>query len=397
MANATQIKIQNLLTVLKAIQQQPGISRPELCRDCELTPSTVQSIIQSLERSAVIEYVGLAHSTGGRKAQCYRLRGDQYAIVSVNIRIDHLEVGILNLALDVLSHTNLRLDIGNLGPEAYVGLIAQEIHKQLSSGSLAGCNVLGIGVSIPGPTDFTAGTIFRLTRAPLWEGYPLAQRLQREINLPVWLDKDVYCGIRYLEYSGFLSNNQCIAYLSICEGIGTGLMIDGKIFRGGHGLAGEIGHVAVRRDGLPCHCGNTGCLELYCSDVGIVQQYNALRGSEFAAVEEIIALVNQEDETAKRIFSQAVSYLVETISAIIMNYDPTQIWINCQWLQQLRPLYARMLDVLYSKNVFTRKHTVDIRLLDTEQFYLRSAASLAASAQLFSIDSGLMEMVLHPK
>jgi len=394
MANATHIKLQNIRSVLQAIQRTPGISRPELCRDCGLTPSTVQSIIQQLKGHGLIELMGLAQSTGGRKAQRYRLDGKQYAVISVNIRIDHLEIGILSLALEKLSSQSLAVEIGSLGPEEYLSLVAGEIRRQIAGLELYPQQILGIGISFPGPTDYAAGTIFRLPRAPLWEGYPLAQRLEREMELPVWMDKDVYCGIGHLQYAGYCAGRKCVAYLSICEGIGVGLNIGGQIFRGSHGLAGEIGHVTVRRDGLPCHCGNTGCLELYCSDVGILKQYNTITGASLRSVEDSVRLVQQDDETAKRIFSQAVTYLVETISAFIMNYDPDEIWIKCDWLQQLRPLFSRMLDVLYSKNVFTRKHVVDIRLLEAEHFYLRAGASLVLNAQLFDENSPLMEMVL---
>lgn len=389
MANAAQAKLQNTMAVLKQIQQHPGISRPEIGQACLLSPSTVQGITQQLEKCEIIESSGLALSNGGRKAQCYQLNKQRYRVVSVNIRINKLEVGVLNLGLEVLAHTEQAMDISSAGPEAYVAVVANFIRGQIEQSGAAFEDLLAIGVSIPGPANFETGAVQQLIRAPQWEGFPFGPRLAREMGLPVFIDKDAYCGVRYLEYNGQVQSGRSVAYVSVRNGISAALLINGQVFRGGHSLAGEIGHITVRRDGLPCPCGNTGCLELYCSDLGIISQYNALAGTNHKNVNSIIALAGQNDEVAQRVFSQAVTYLVETTTSLIMNYDPDEIWVNCTWLEKQRSLYFKMLDILYAKSIFTRKHNVDVRLLEEQKFYLHAGGALAASAQLFNPGSRL--------
>ena len=155
------------------------------------------------------------------------------------------------------------------------------------------------------------------------------------------------------------------------------MIIDGKVFRGVNSLVGEIGHLTVRRDGIPCNCGNTGCLELYCSDIGIVKQYNDHSGAHCTHVDEVVALVRSGDETAARVLSQAIRYLVDTTATIIMSYNPEELLIYCRWLDQEKKLYFRMLDTLYAKSLFTQQQAMNIRLLSQMPIHLNAAASMA--------------------
>ena len=161
-----------------------------------------------------------------------------------------------------------------LGPETYTGQAVQLLESCLADSGIPRDKLLGIGVTLPGPVDYRTGVVQQLCRAPRWQQFPIAQRLQQAFGCQVVVDKDVYAVLALLAQTGELPNTQNCAYLSICEGIGSALMINGQVFRGSHSLAGEIGHLTVRKDGIPCPCGNNGCLELYCSDIGIMQQYH---------------------------------------------------------------------------------------------------------------------------
>ena len=219
--------------------------------------------------------------------------------------------------------------------------------------------------------------VMQISGAPLWRQFPLESRLSEALALPVIVEKDVYAAIAYLSRSGQLRSKRCSVCLSICEGIGAAVMIGGSVFRGANSLAGEIGHLTVRRDGIPCNCGNTGCLELYCSDIGIVKQYNALAGARCAHVDEVVARVQAGDETAAQVLSQAIRYLVDATATIIMAYNPEELLIACRWLERERKLYFRMLDALYAKSLFTQQQAMNIRLLGDIPLYANAAASLA--------------------
>ncbi len=379
--------------VLKLVQRHPGISKPQLCQLTGLTPSAIHTIMGLLEKKNVVSLAGAAASSGGRRAMRYTINNGLGAVLGISIRIDQLEVGIFDLQLHLLHRACVSVAMSGMGPETYTSVITQAVRELISKSGMDNDYFLGIGVSIPGPVEYATGTVQEIAAAPLWQQFPLADRLSDALRLPVIVDKDVYSGIRYLEYSGKMRRTACTAYLSICEGIGSAVLIHGEVFRGSHSLCGEIGHLTVRKDGIPCSCGNTGCLELYCSDIGIVKQYNAQSGGNCQNVEEIIALVAKEDPIARKVFSQAVGYLVDTTLTIVMNYDPEELLIYCTWLNQQRALYFRMLDALYARSIFTRKHAVDIRLLPPEPINLSAAATLVVTDLMYKNGSRLMALL----
>jgi predicted NBD/HSP70 family sugar kinase len=366
----------NIQAILELLLHHPGATRPQLCQLSGLTPSAMHGVMTLLQGTGMIEFTGNYASTGGRRAGHYRLRPDLGAVIGVSLRMDQLDAGLFDMGLTPLAEVSRPVSLADMGPESYTLMIAEVVLELLARTRPENC--FGVGVTVPGPVLFPSGVVRQLSGAPLWEDFPLAKRLSTALDLPVTADKDVYAGVEYLHFSGKVHHPGCAAYLSICDGIGTALMLEGKAFRGSHSLSGEIGHLTVRKDGIPCRCGNVGCLELYCSDIGLVRQYNTQSGSTCQHVEEILRKLETGDSLAAKVVAQAIGYLVDTTSSIIMSYDPQELIIYCRWLNRQKALYFKMLDVLYAKSVFTRKHQVDIRLLPADSIYLPAAALIAA-------------------
>lgn len=363
--------------VLAGIIGQPGITKPELCRDTGLPVSTVHHAVQALLARALIVEMGPAASGGGRCPMRYAVNGGAGVVAALSVRLDHVDAGVYDLRGQCLlcRRTDMRCDA--LGPESYTGELAQIVSALLEEAGQPRDRCLGVGVIVPGPVQRESGMVMQLSGAPGWRQFPLESRLSEALSLPVIVEKDVYAAIAYLSRSGQLRSKRCSVCLSICEGIGAAMMIDGSVFRGANSLAGEIGHLTVRRDGIPCNCGNTGCLELYCSDIGIVKQYNALAGARCAHVDEVVARVQAGDGTAAQVLSQAIRYLVDATATIIMAYNPEELLIACRWLERERKLYFRMLDALYAKSLFTQQQAMNIRLLGDIPLYPNAAAALA--------------------
>ncbi len=383
------VKTAHLVTLLQLIYREPGISKPEMCAATGLMPSTVHGAVARLAEDGLIVCRGMAASSGGRRADQYRLADNIGCVGSISIRLNHLEAGVFDLSLRPVAREEMPLAMGELGPETYTGQAVQLLERCLTGAGIAREKLLGVGVTLPGPVDFATGVVLQMSGAPRWQQFPVAQRLRQVLGCPVVVDKDVYAALDLLARTGEIRNPRSCAYLSICEGIGSALMINGQVYRGEHSLSGEIGHLTVRKDGIPCPCGNTGCLELYCSDIGIVRQYNAQATSKLTTVAQVLDLAQNGDEAASRVLSQAIGYLVDTTSTIIMTYDPQELVIYCTWLRGQRDLFFWMLDTLYAKSIFTQKHTVQIRLLEETPLNLNAAAALA-------VRQALEEAVVNP-
>ena len=376
------VKTAHLVTVLQLINRQPGITKPELSALTGLMPSTVHGAVLRLMADGLLTRMGTAASKGGRRAGQYRLAQDIGYVGGVNVRLRHLEVAIFDLSLTQLAQATLPITIAEQGPETYTSQIVRLLKRCMAQTGKPCEKLLGIGVTLPGPVDHRTGEALQLCGAPRWQHFPIGQRLSENMGCPVEVDKDVYAVLALFAQTGEVKPGGSCAYLSVCEGIGSAVMIDGQVYRGSHSLAGEIGHTTLRKDGIPCACGNIGCLELYCSDFGIVQQYNAQTGKKQQLVAEVIALALGGDAVASRIISQSISYLVDTTATIIMTYDPQEVLIFCTWLHDQRALYFLMLDTLYAKSIFTQKHAVQIRLLEVNPPNLKAAAALAVRQAL---------------
>ena len=382
MPHTSSAKPNHMQTLLQALLKAPGSTKPQLSQQTGLPPSTIHHVMQDLEAKDLIREYGVAASNGGRRALRYQINREIGLLAAASIRIDQMEVGVYDICGQCLYNTVKEISCAATGPETYTAELAAVLQGAFQAAGKDKSLCFGVGVTVPGPVDFESGTVLELSGAPMWQYFPLADRLREALRLPVTVEKDVYAGIQHLEQAGKMRRSRCTVYLSICEGIGSAVMIHGEVFRGTHSLAGEIGHLTVRRDGIPCNCGNTGCLELYCSDIGIVKQYNAQADNHCGRVDDVLERMVQGDAVATKVLSQAMRYLVDTTSTIIMSYDPDELIIYCRWLNAQRALYFRMLDALYLKSIFTQKHAVDIRLLEEDPLNLCAAATLAQSELL---------------
>lgn len=392
MANATQTKRINTIDVLRVIRINSNVTKPQIERLTGLTASTVHGIVSELEEKNVIVCSGISSSNGGRKASLYQFNAKYKYVIAVSIRLSVIQVGLLDFDLNVKEILSSKIDLSSLGIEQTITIILNLLKKLKTLEKIDRNLIAGIGVSVPGPVDFMTGTVLELSGAPKWRNYPLKDKLESATGIPTIVDKDLYSAMQFLTYTGKSAENQNVIYLSVCEGIGAGVMINGKIYRGNHSIAGEIGHVTMVQDGKKCRCGSTGCLELYCSDIGIVDLYNsALPLKPKTDIMQIIKTAEKGDITASSIFSDATKHLVQTISNLILMYDPDEIFVNCRWLNLQKTLFFDMLDKLNGSSVFISNQATKIHLIDPQDFYVRSAAAMVAMNEISSIESPLFE------
>ncbi len=138
-----------------------------------------------------------------------------------------------------------------------------------------GAELAAIGVSAGGPVDVETGTLLSVPNSPGWEDVPIASEFAGAFGVPVHVENDANaCALAEWRYGAGRGSDH-LAFLTFSTGIGAGLVLGGRLYRGARNLAGEVGHVEIVPDGLPCGCGQRGCLEAYASGAGIVQRLEA--------------------------------------------------------------------------------------------------------------------------
>ncbi len=206
------------------------------------------------------------------------------------------------------------------GPEQAADRIAahaRTLLAQLPSGAV----VASIGMCAPGPLDHTTGTLIYPPNLTGWRNVPFAQMVSERVGLPVSLEHDAKASALGEFHFGAGRGAKSMALIIIGTGIGAAMIVDGKLYRGDHDAAGEIGHITVDLEGPICRCGATGCVEVFASGPAIVNAYNYATRRNVESGEEIARAAHEGDEIAQRVFQRAGRALGAAIATMAMLND----------------------------------------------------------------------------
>ncbi|MHB1500984.1 MAG: ROK family protein [Candidatus Dormibacteria bacterium] len=170
-----------------------------------------------------------------------------------------------------------------------------------------------VAIGVPGPVDPFTGVVEGAPNLPGWRSFPLKERVEEALGSPCLVDHDATLAALGEHRQGAGRGFPNFVYVTVSTGIGAGLVLDGRLYRGGQGKAGEFGHIVVDPAGPACHCGNRGCLEALSSGTAIA----ALAGLGSAAAVSLAAQAG--DESAARVLAAAASHLGLAVGGSLIN------------------------------------------------------------------------------
>lgn len=202
------------------------------------------------------------------------------------------------------------------GPDHVIGEMCDAI-RRLSEQHCGEGKFLGTGIGVPGVIDMEAGVIRKSANLPGWSNYPVRDEIERRLGTRVFLNHDAKVAALGEKWLGAGRNVDNMAMITLGTGIGGAIILDGKIYYGMNGMAGEFGHITIEPEGVPCGCGNRGCAERYASATALVRMARetieageapglakaAAAGAEISA-RFVYDLAVEGDEPARRIFRQ---------------------------------------------------------------------------------------------
>lgn len=395
MSNARQLKKENTRSVIQVIRNSNEFTKPEIAQATGLTGATVHSIILKLEERGLLNKCGFSCSNGGRKAQLYKVAGDYRYVVGISLRTNKIVIGIFDFCMKMLCEKTCHWILGNYSVEETIHAMNDFFQELVEENNVNREKIVAVGVNVPGPVDYRSGKIRSLRGYSKWHNINLAEELGRLTGMQVLVDKDVNSGILLIKQLEKSSNDTNMLYISIEEGIGAGIMLHGEIYRGNHGVAGEIGHITVQENGEKCNCGNVGCLELVSSDFAIIKKSKEILGiaeEDNFTIEEAMEYCYGGRQEIEEVFKTATKYLATTIRNSFMLYDPDEIYIRCKWLEINKKLFFKLIDDLYDENTLIDRGNIKISLVNEEKFVLRSAAAIVWNYELESLDSDIFSL-----
>ncbi len=194
---------------------------------------------------------------------------------------------------------------------------------------------IGIGAGAPGPLDAEAGVVL-LTPNLGWVDYPLRDRLQAALGLPTVIDNDANCAVLGEWWRGAAQGTRHAIGFTIGTGIGGGLIVDGKLYHGASGCAGEIGHTTIEANGRHCACGNYGCLEAYASGLAIARRaVEAIESGEVTTLLQraggdparisartVYDAAHDGDELARELVHETAQFLGAGVANLVNVFNP---------------------------------------------------------------------------
>lgn len=261
----------NRRLVLNCIRQQGPLARVTIARRTGLSRTTVSSLVDALLHEGLVREgePQSAPPSGGRRPILVHFNEAAGYVLGVDLGRTHYTVIAADLAAHELARESGPCNT-DCGPEATLGLLVDALRTFASAHQITWDRVVGIGMGIPGPLDRLRRTLVSPPRMPGWHGVEIDRLLGRELHLPIYIGNDANMGALGESRFGAGRDVEVLTYVKVGTGIGCGLVMNGRVYTGSRGVAGELGHVTLDEDGPLCECGNRGCLETLAGGPAIV-------------------------------------------------------------------------------------------------------------------------------
>jgi len=260
----------------------------------------------------------------------------------IDIGATNIKYGLVDANGKVLFKEQ-RPTMADKGREPLLHLVANIGEHLMLSAAEEDYDVPWLGVATPGSVDSSSGTVVGMSpNIKDWKGAPIGSFLKERLNVPVWVDNDVNAMALAEHRFGAGLGYDSIVCVTVGTGIGGGLIIDGKLWRGSSHTAGEIGHVPIAPDGPVCGCGQTGCLEAFCASAAIVQRCReqlesgltpgfkaVLHGNiEELGIRKLFAAARKKDEVALRVIAETARFLAIGLTGAVNLLNPDLVIVG---------------------------------------------------------------------
>ena len=366
----------NRRSVLHAIASGAAITRADLARLTGLTRPTISSLVEELVVDGLVAEAGQGPSAGGKRPTLLEVQGAARQIIAIDVSSDAV-VGSLSDLAGLTSDVEERPGVatGDALVDEIVDLIVVLAGR-------ATAPIAGVGVGTPGLVH-ADGTIVEAANLG-WHDRALGTELGERTGLPVWVANDADAAAM-AEFAHLPEGRDGLAVVRIGAGIGTGLVLGGRPYRGGRAAAGEIGHLVVVPDGAACSCGNTGCLETVAS----LRPLLAAGGFDLAEPPaDLDAYLSGGGDDARAALDLAALHLGSVLAHLIAIVDISDVVLSVEIGGVGEALAEPVQQVVVDRLLPTLAQDVDVRAAaDAERLVLDGAHALVLAGALGMVRS----------
>jgi predicted NBD/HSP70 family sugar kinase len=322
----------NRRIVLNFLRTHQPISRADLARKSGLQFSTVSLIVEELIGQQWVTEGALTDAPRGRKPRVLHFNNDRTRIIGVDIRPVNTTIAMADMSGRFVSQERLKT---NSDPEKFIGELSRALSAFIKAN---GFNYAGIGVSLPGRVTIEGG---KLAYAPNlgWRDIDFITPLEQATGLPVLVENAPNaCALAEIWFGRHADGVQDLVALTVSEGVGCGIFMNGQLLRGPTGMAGEFGHVSISEEGAQCNCGNLGCWEVYASNSAALRYYDEFSassskgngnshasGRSSISFEELCNMAEEGNANAIKALEKMGHYLGHGLAMVVTSLAPSVV------------------------------------------------------------------------
>lgn len=339
------------------IRQYAPLSRADLAKKLKLTRATISTLVQELIDDHLVIEIGPGESSGGRKPVLLEMNREAGFVFGIDLRATEILLIIANMYGEIQDHIMFRYEDGH-DEQRTLRQVIDIIKLERDKLPHSPLGLLGVGIGIHGFVEYPSHRILFVPHFG-WSGADWKDAIQDQCQVSLVLDNEAnLAALAELEAGGSDRYSQLI-YLSIGTGIGAGMILDGQIFRGNRGYAGEIGHTTIAQDGRLCSCGNRGCWEMYGSEKALAKQLGL--ADRPGVSNTIIALLEQQNPRALQAIAETGRHLGHGIGNIIHTFDPQLVIIGNRMGKYRQWLHQHLQEAIEERFTHLRHDEVEIR------------------------------------
>lgn len=374
--NHTLRRENNVGLVLTEIINQPGVSRAEIAKITNLNKATVSEIVRDLLEKHYIEETGIGESSfsGGRRPILLKINKKAGISFSLDIRFDHVSYLASFLDGEAIETGSFDLYINS---ENIVNVIVDIIEKHKKNMPTTPYGIVGITIAVHGIVSDN-----QILYTPYYDisTLNLAEILTEELDIPVYLENEA--NLTALAESTLDSEHQNLITCSIHTGVGAGIIIDDGLYKGHQGRSGEIGHTTLYPDGIRCTCGNSGCLEQYCSETSLLKFYRNAHHDLNLTTEDLARDYLNEEPIAVELIDEYAKNLSIGIINLAGMYGPEIIYLSGHIINHIPSIPEKIIEHL-AKTIYSWLPIKVSRIAENSSLY---GATVSNIQNFFEVD-----------
>jgi predicted NBD/HSP70 family sugar kinase len=302
-------------------------SRVALAKKTNLKQATISNIINEFIDWGLVTEIGIINNGIGRPIRGIRFCNERFWIIAVRLSRNYVQAAVLDLAGNFFDHKQYPIDNNKVELPIIIENLIVQLNQILESHRDK--HFLGISLAIPGPWIRNERKLAFFPGFNKWQDLDIGDAIEKKVGLRVFIEHDTHVALMAeSQFHSWGFDKQLVLWVALGQGIGSAIYSNGEILQGNIGIAGEIGHMSINPDGIPCECGNVGCLERYVSTLTIVKSVHARIGSnpsalnKKSAIEDIIAAYKERDTIAVDCINEAAICIGHALASLSNVLNP---------------------------------------------------------------------------